>query len=123
MALLRESPFHIDSLLQLSEVSKHNGDNGLAGEFIGTHLEFVLDSADIGSRISFTAYSYIIPCFPLLLCRTSAVCFRKELPQSVQHRVRRCEAEFPGGREPILLLGASPSHSILGTAWLLAHCI
>ncbi|KAI1307678.1 Transcription factor 25 [Mortierella claussenii] len=32
--LLRESPFHIDSLLQLSEVSKHNGDNGLAGEFI-----------------------------------------------------------------------------------------
>ncbi|KAF9135218.1 Transcription factor 25 [Mortierella sp. 14UC] len=34
VALLRESPFHIDSLLQLSEVSKHNGDNGLAGEFI-----------------------------------------------------------------------------------------
>ena len=47
VALLRESPFHIDSLLQLSEVSKHNGDNGLAGEFIGTHLELVLDSADI----------------------------------------------------------------------------
>src|SRR5688572_29773180 len=35
VALLRESPFHIDSLLQLSEVSKHNGDNSLAGEFIG----------------------------------------------------------------------------------------
>ncbi|KAG0254851.1 Transcription factor 25 [Mortierella polycephala] len=34
VALLRESPFHIDSLLQLSEVSKHNGDNALAGEFI-----------------------------------------------------------------------------------------
>ncbi|KAG0212525.1 Transcription factor 25 [Mortierella sp. GBA30] len=34
VALLRESPFHIDSLLQLSEVSKHNGDNSLAGEFI-----------------------------------------------------------------------------------------
>ncbi|KAG0050167.1 Transcription factor 25 [Gryganskiella cystojenkinii] len=34
VALLRESPFHIDCLLQLSEVSKHNGDNGLAGEFI-----------------------------------------------------------------------------------------
>ncbi|KAF9434702.1 Transcription factor 25 [Entomortierella beljakovae] len=32
--LLRDSPFHIDSLLQLSEVSKHNGDNSLAGEFI-----------------------------------------------------------------------------------------
>lgn len=47
MGLLRESPFHIDSLLQLSEVSKHNGDNGLAGEFIGTHLKLVLDSADV----------------------------------------------------------------------------
>ncbi|KAF9996342.1 Transcription factor 25 [Entomortierella chlamydospora] len=34
VALLRENPFHIDSLLQLSEVSKHNGDNSLAGEFI-----------------------------------------------------------------------------------------
>ncbi|KAF9377908.1 Transcription factor 25 [Podila verticillata] len=34
VALLRESPFHIDTLLQLSEVSKHNGDNSLAGEFI-----------------------------------------------------------------------------------------
>ncbi|KAF9916758.1 Transcription factor 25, partial [Lobosporangium transversale] len=34
VALLRESPFHIDSLLQLSEVSRHNGDNALAGEFI-----------------------------------------------------------------------------------------
>ncbi|KAF8977526.1 Transcription factor 25 [Entomortierella lignicola] len=34
VALLRESPFHIDSLLQLSEVSKHNGDNSLAGELI-----------------------------------------------------------------------------------------
>ncbi|KAG0316170.1 Transcription factor 25 [Dissophora globulifera] len=34
VALLRENPFHVDSLLQLSEVSKHNGDNALAGEFI-----------------------------------------------------------------------------------------
>ncbi|KAG0099132.1 Transcription factor 25 [Podila epicladia] len=36
VALLRESPFHIDTLLQLSEVSKHNGDNSLAGEFIAS---------------------------------------------------------------------------------------
>jgi hypothetical protein len=35
LAVLRESPFHVDSLLQLSEVSKHNGDVALAGEFIG----------------------------------------------------------------------------------------
>ncbi|KAF9982856.1 Transcription factor 25 [Modicella reniformis] len=34
VAVLRESPFHVDSLLQLSEVSKHNGDVALAGEFI-----------------------------------------------------------------------------------------
>ncbi|KAI8606496.1 transcriptional repressor TCF25-domain-containing protein [Dissophora ornata] len=34
VALLRENPFHIDCLLQLSEVSRHNGDNSLAGEFI-----------------------------------------------------------------------------------------
>ncbi|KAG0223366.1 Transcription factor 25 [Mortierella sp. GBA43] len=34
LAVLRESPFHVDSLLQLSEVSKHNGDVALAGEFI-----------------------------------------------------------------------------------------
>ncbi|KAK3836022.1 MAG: transcriptional repressor TCF25-domain-containing protein [Linnemannia elongata] len=60
VALLRESPFHIDSLLQLSEVSKHNGDNGLAGEFIEQALfafeksfHSLFNIASGGVRLSF----------------------------------------------------------------------
>ncbi|KAF9934897.1 Transcription factor 25 [Linnemannia zychae] len=58
--LLRESPFHIDSLLQLSEVSKHNGDNSLAGEFIEQALfsfeksfHSLFNIASGGVRLSF----------------------------------------------------------------------
>ncbi|KAF8945009.1 Transcription factor 25 [Haplosporangium gracile] len=60
VALLRESPFHIDSLLQLSEVSKHNGDNSLAGEFIEQALfafeksfHSLFNIASGGVRLSF----------------------------------------------------------------------